>query len=203
MNRETMDFYSKAYESEKPIHLEWTAGTASPQLVNLVYEGKIPNNSKILELGCGLGTESVFLAARGMDVSAIDLSEHAIETGKKLCECYGVNVNFIAADLINTDLFEQEFDIITDQGCFHHMYEDERKIYLEKVLKYLKPGGMFILRCFSDKIPGGDQPRRISSDDMLSTFSPSFKLEHMERVLSFSSRRYEKPIGWFTIWYKR
>jgi hypothetical protein len=67
----------------------------------------------------------------------------------------------------------------------------------------LKPGGMFILRCFSDKIPGGPQPRRISSDDMIQTFHPALKLEHMELILSFSTNQRDRPLGWFTIWHKR
>lgn len=203
MNKETVEFYNKSYVSEGGKQLDWTAGTAGPELVKLVYEGVIEPKSKILEIGCGLGTESVFLAARDMDVTAMDLSESAVSVGKKLANLYGVNVNWIAGDLLTTDLFNEEFDIITDQGCFHHMHEEERRIYLEKILKYLKPGGRLILRCYSDKIPGGHQPRRISSDDMLSTFFPALKLEHMERVLSFSTEKYSKPLGWFTIWYKR
>lgn len=203
MNAETKKFYSKIYAEEGTVHLGWTAGTANPEIVNLVYEGAISVGSKILEVGCGLGTESVFLAARGMDVTAMDISEAAVKRGKQIADVYGVNVNWVADDLIKSDLFNEEFDIITDQGCFHHMHEDERKLYAEKIKKYLKPGGMFILRSFSDKIPGGPQPRRVSSDDLINTFHADFKLEHMERILSFSSERYDKPISWFTIWYKR
>lgn len=203
MNNETIDFYNKAYSSKNGIQLEWTAGTANPELVKLVYEGKIAPESKILEVGCGMGAESAFLAARGMNVVAMDLSEAAIENCKKLSDIYGVHVDWIAADFLTSDLFNEEFDIITDQGCFHHMHEEERALYAQKVLKYLKPGGMFILRAFSDKMPWGLQPRRISSDDMLSTFYPDFKLEHMERILSFSTEKYTRPISWFTIWYKR
>lgn len=202
MNKETVDFYNQAYQSKNGIQLEWTAGTANPELVKMVYEGKIPVKSKILEVGCGLGTESVFLAARGMNVTAMDLSETAVDVGRKLADLYGVQVNWIAGDLLKSDL-KEEFDIITDQGCFHHMHEEERPVYLQKILQYLKPGGTLILRAFSDLIPGGPQPRRISSDDLLATFYPKFKLEHMERILSFSSERYSRPISWFTIWYKR
>jgi cyclopropane fatty-acyl-phospholipid synthase-like methyltransferase len=203
MNVETKDFYKQIYQEKGKVHLGWTAGTANPEIINLVYEGVIPVGSKILEIGCGLGSESVFMAARGMDVTALDISEAAVNRGKQIADAYGIHVNWIAADLLETDLFNEDFDILTDQGCFHHMHENERELYMKKVVKYLKPGGMFILRSFSDKIPGGPQPRRVSSDDMISTFHKHFKLEHMERILSFSSERYEKPISWFTIWYKR
>ncbi|PRX23125.1 methyltransferase family protein [Orenia metallireducens] len=203
MNEATVNYYTNVYADKAPAQLDWTAGTAEPELVSMVYEGQIKAGSKILELGCGLGTEAVFLAVRGMNVTAMDLSEEAINVGKNLANLYGTNVNFIQKDLLESDLFDEEFDIITDHGCYHHMTEAERETYVSKVTKYLKPNGMFILRCFSDMIPGGPQPKRISSDDMIESFHQKFKLEHMERVLSFSTKRYSKPIGWFTIWYKK
>lgn len=203
MNNETKNFYMSAYKKMDGIEKEWTAGTANPELVNLVYNQVIKPGSKVLEVGCGLGTESVFLAVRGMNVTSMDLSPDAIATGKKLADIYGVNINWIADDLLESDYFENEFDVITDQGCFHHMHVEEYEKYAKKICKYLKPGGLFVLRAFSDKMPKGEQPRRVSSDDMLSAFSKDFKLEHMERILSFSSEKYDKPISWYTLWIKR
>jgi cyclopropane fatty-acyl-phospholipid synthase-like methyltransferase len=203
MNKETKDFYEFAYQKKNGIEKQWTAGTAGPELVNLVYTKKIKPASKILEVGCGLGTESIFLAVRGMDVTAVDLSSTAIDTGIKIAEQYNVNINWIVGDLLEENLFENEFDVITDQGCFHHMKESEFEKYREKICRYLKSGGLFILRAFSDAMPAGEQPRRVSSDDMLNTFSKDFKLEHMERVLSFSSEKYDMPLGWYSLWVKR
>jgi cyclopropane fatty-acyl-phospholipid synthase-like methyltransferase len=203
MNKETIGFYSNSYNKEDGTILKWSAGSANPEIVSLVYKGVIKEKSKILEVGCGLGAESVFLAARGMNVTAMDLSEDAIEKCKRISEVYGLNINWMVHDLLGEELFDEEFDIITDQGCFHHMHEDEREIYADRVYKYLKPGGMLILRAFSDKIPGGPQPRRVSSDNLIDTLNSKFKLEHLERILSFSTDMYDKPLSWFSIWYKR
>lgn len=203
MNKETKDFYDYAYKQKNGIEKQWTAGTANPELVNLVYTKKIETGSKILEVGCGLGTESIFLAVRGMNVTAMDLSEDAINTGKTIAEQYGVNVNWIVGDLLETDLCENEFDVITDQGCFHHMQDHELELYNKKISKYIKPGGLFILRAFSDAMPAGKQPRRVTSDEMIKTFLGDFKLEHMERILSFSSEKYDKPLSWYSLWIKR
>jgi cyclopropane fatty-acyl-phospholipid synthase-like methyltransferase len=203
MNKETISFYSNSYSKEDGTILKWSAASANPEIVSLVYNGVIKEKSKILEVGCGLGAESIFLAARGMNVTAMDLSEDAIEKCKKISEVYSLNINWMVHDLLGEELFDEEFDIITDQGCFHHMHEDEREIYANRIYKYLKPGGMIVLRAFSDKIPGGPQPRRISSDDMIDTLNSKFKLEHLERILSFSTDMYDKPLSWFSIWYKR
>lgn len=202
MSKPIKEYYQKIYKTESPSAHEWTAGTANPELVNLVYKQKIKPESHILEIGCGLGTESVFLGIRGMNVTAVDISESAILTAKKIASAYDVVVDWKVGDILEMELEENSFDVITDQGCFHHLTDNERKIYAKQILKFLKPGGMFILRCFSDKISPGVQPRRISSEELLDTFYPEFKLEHLERVLSFSTQDRQFPLGWFTIWYK-
>lgn len=197
------DYFNQAYQERSPRQHEWTAGTANPEIVNLVYEGIIPVGSKVLEIGCGLGTESIFLAVRGMNVTALDISAEAIEVGRRLANAYDVEVDWRVGDVLKMEVADKEYDVVSDQGCFHHMTNEERPQYLQEVLRVLKPGGMFILRCFSDKIPGGPQPRRISSDELLDMFHPALKLEHMELILSFSTEQRTRPQGWFTIWYKR
>lgn len=94
MSEQIENYYKKIYSLEKPSEHEWTAGTAGPELVNMVYKKQIKPKSKILEIGCGLGTESIFLALRGMNVTAIDISDSAIKTAKQLADIYKVNVNW-------------------------------------------------------------------------------------------------------------
>lgn len=203
MTKEIEEYYKRAYSEEKVSKHEWVAGTANPELVNLVYTNKIKPNSKILEVGCGIGSESVFLAVRGMNVTALDISESAISKAKELANVYDTKVNWKVGNILTDDDLDEKFDVITDQGCFHHLSDEERVRYEEKIVKLLKPKGMFILRCFSDKIPGGPQPRRISSDELIDTFHKDFKLDRLEHVLSFSTQKRKFPLGWFSLWCKR
>ncbi|EUJ19984.1 SAM-dependent methyltransferase [Listeria aquatica FSL S10-1188] len=173
-------------------------------MVNLVFNEKIPNSSKILEIGCGIGSESTFLAVRGMNVTAMDISESAIQTATKIADLYGVKVHWKVGNILTVDLLENHYDVITDQGCFHHLSNDEREIYVKQVNKALKPGGMLLIRGFSDKMKyTAPQPRLLTSDDLINTFHDKFVLEKLERVLSFSTETRHKPLGWFSIWYKR
>src|SRR5579875_1763419 len=111
-------FFSAIYGGKAPSAHEWTAGTASPDLIKLVWEGEIPPGSKVLEVGCGIGTEAVFLAVRGMQVTAVDISESAIKTARDLAAVYGVEVDFRVGDVLNLPFDDNAFDVVTDQGCF-------------------------------------------------------------------------------------
>jgi ubiquinone/menaquinone biosynthesis C-methylase UbiE len=195
-------YFNATYQEKIPSAHEWTAGTASPDLIKLVWEGVIAPGSKVLEVGCGIGTEATFLAVRGMQVTAIDISESAIETARALAGVYGVDVDFRVGDVLNLQVGDNEFDVVSDQGCFHHMADEERAGYAKEIYRVLKPNGLFVLRSFSDKIPGGPQPRRISSKELIDTFASQFRLEHLERVLSFSTEQRHRPLGWFSLWYK-
>ncbi|MFK4565478.1 class I SAM-dependent methyltransferase [Enterococcus sp. UD-01] len=204
MNERIKKYYDSAYKEKKPSQHEWVSGTANPELVSLVFNEKIPNSSKILEIGCGIGSESTFLAVRGMNVTAMDISESAIQTATKIADLYGVKVHWKVGNILTVDLLENHYDVITDQGCFHHLSNDEREIYVKQVNKALKPGGMLLIRGFSDKMKyTAPQPRLLTSDDLINTFHDKFVLEKLERVLSFSTETRHKPLGWFSIWYKR
>lgn len=197
------DFYETIYSSKKPAGHPWVAGTASPELINLVWEGVIAPGMKVLEVGCGVGTESVFMAIRGMDVMGVDLSASAVTLSQQLADFYGVKVNFQQGDVASLNFADQSFDVICDQGVFHHLKDEERQPYAKLICRLLKTNGLFVLRSYSDKIPGEGQPRRIKSDELIDTFHPYLRLEELRRVLSFSSERQKRPIGWYTLWEKR
>ena len=201
--RSARAYYDKVYAEKPPAQHQWVAGTPSPELVGLVWDGTIAPGSRVLEIGCGVGTESVFLAVRGMKVTGVDLSTSAVEIASRLAALYGASFDFRQGDALALDLPEASFDVVCDQGVFHHLTDEERPRYAASLARVLRPGGLLLLRCFSDKIPGGGQPRRIKSRELLDTLMPAFELEHMERVLSFSTDAREKPLGWHSIWVRR
>ena len=197
------DYFNQAYSTKQANEHEWVAGTASPELIDLVWRKVIPTGSEVLEVGCGIGTESVFLSVRGMKVTGIDISSSAIEKAQKLAEVYNVKPQFSVEDVINLPFEDNSFDTVCDQGCFHHLTDEERKEYTKEISRVLKKDGLLILRCFSDAIPGGPQPRRIKSDELIQTLQNDFILEELKRVLSFSTEQRDSPLGWSSIWVKR
>jgi len=197
------NYYKNIYGSRPPIEHEWTAGSPPPELINLVWSGVIAPGSRVLELGCGIGTISSFLAVRGLRVTSVDLSSNAIALARKMAAVFGCEVDFRVSDIFDLAISEGEYDVVVDQGCFHHMQDAEREPYEALVYKALRPGGLYVLQSFSDQIPGGPEPRRVKSSEILGVFSKNFDLEHLSRVASFSSGPRDNPKVWFCYWYKR
>lgn len=195
-------FFDKIYREKVPAQQSWTAGTATSELITLVQEGIISPGARVLEVGCGIGTEAIFLALHGMHVTAIDISPIAIETAQSMAKLLGVEVDFRLCDALDLSMVGNEFDVIRDQFCFHHLSDSERPIFAREIARVLKPNGLFVLHAFSEKILGGSYPRRMTSKELLSVFTPHLQLEHLERVLSFSTERRKKPLCWYSLWVK-
>ena len=77
-----------------------------------------PINSLILDVGCGEGRNSIFMANLGNTVDAFDISQNGINKAKEISKGLGVDVNFFCCDL-GDYIFEKKYDIILSHGVLH------------------------------------------------------------------------------------
>ncbi|MCL2300801.1 MAG: class I SAM-dependent methyltransferase [Firmicutes bacterium] len=108
-----------------------------------------PMPARALELGCGEGRNAIYMAGRGMEVTAIDLSPVAINHARKLARKRKTNVEFLAKNIFQIDLEHHGYDFVYDSGCFHHLTPHRRLSYLDLLEYALVPGGYFGLTCFA------------------------------------------------------
>lgn len=146
-------------------------------------------SGRLLDLGCGPGTQAVALAGRGFAVTASDISWTAVNVAKSRAQDKGVHVDFTVDDILNTKL-QGDFDIIVDRGVFHCFADTaERETYAHTLARLLKPGGYLLLKCFhkSETRPEGP-PSRLDENDIRAFLGTHFELlRHWESAFASSS----------------
>lgn len=119
--------------------IPWDIKDVDPNLVEILDQFNL-YKGKLLELGCGTGYDSKYLSKRGFDVTAIDISEEAIQIAKQNNK--NLNTNFIIGDFF-TDIPEKQYDIVYDRG-FIHNYKNRLLDIFEKLNDLISENGKFI-----------------------------------------------------------
>ena len=168
-------FYRKA--EGHPERLPWHQETPPPILESAIA-GR-PRGGRALDVGCGAGVFSVWLAEQGMDVTGIDLYPEAIAMANARAQGHGVKVDFQVADLF-TYSPPQPFDLVFDSGCLHALVGGDVASYKRQLLTWLSPGGDDVLghwgkRHALDWRPIG--PRRRSAKTIQALFAPQLTLK--------------------------
>lgn len=105
------------------------------------------DGARVLDAGCGWGRMLLGVLERhtGLDVTAVDLQEDALEIGRNLIgeESNGNQISWQQGDLNGLDLPDEEFDIIYSARVFQHL--DDHGAGVRELLRMLKPGGRFLI----------------------------------------------------------
>jgi ubiquinone/menaquinone biosynthesis C-methylase UbiE len=133
------EYFDKAYRA--PITF-WGDVRIPKELKDIVETYK-PKTS--LELGCGLGRFSAFLAEQGIKATGVDFSSVAIEKAKKRVANAESKPTFMVGDATNLGIITEQFDVSFDIGCFHCLDEGEQKKYISEIYRLLKPGAAHLL----------------------------------------------------------
>ncbi|MFQ5554555.1 MAG: class I SAM-dependent methyltransferase [Acidimicrobiia bacterium] len=109
---------------------------------------------RVLDLGCGQGRNSIWLALRGHDVTGVDLSDVAIGHAADLAATAGVDIEFIAADLVTWQPEADAFDLVL--LSYLQLEEDRRKVVHASAVRALAPGGtLFLVAHHRDNLEHG------------------------------------------------
>ncbi len=171
----TSEDFNKAYRA--PITF-WGDVRIPGDLKEIVKTQK-PETS--LELGCGLGRFSLFLADRGIKATAVDFSSVAIEKAKKRVANDESWPAFMVGDVTNLKMINGQFDVSFDVGCFHCLNEEDQQKYVSEVYRLLAPGGTHLIWAM-DHSPGNII---LNPASIAEVFEPRFQLVNSK----FSRRR--------------
>jgi SAM-dependent methyltransferase len=132
----------------KPAEIPWDVHQAQPQLMELEALGGIAG--EVLDIGCGQGDNSIFLASRGYSVTGLDGSPAAIEKARCRAAEAGVAATFGVADATNLTGYDGRFDTVIDSALYHCLDDDGRLAYAACLHRATRPGARWHLYCFSD-----------------------------------------------------
>ncbi len=208
--KETKKFFQKKQKEGLSLGSSpWTTLAVGKELQQLVIDGVIKEGMVAMDVGCGIGVEAMYLAKQGLKVTGLDFIPKTIETAKEMAKLAEADVDLISDDFIDMDLkeYEGKFDLVIDQGCFHHIPVEERINYAERVYSLLSDDGIFFLRGFSDEMlpsPTGDGPIRLTSDAIIHSFYKLFFIEKLYRFRNIPLPNVNKPqIFWAFLGKKR
>ena len=154
----------------------WDTGIPAPEVVRFIA-GKTPGNA--IDIGCGSGTNLLYLAQQGWKVTGIDFAPLAILKAERKLKNFPTTL--LAANVTNLNELELPgpYDLGLDMGCFHGLSKPERSAYMKGLEKWIKPGGVMLLYAFQ---PSNESDARgISREEVIDYFRNSYDLFNYEQ----------------------
>ncbi len=155
------------------------------------HRGASPPESppqRALDLGCGTGTNAVYLARHGWDVVGVDFAPRAVARARQRAALeHTTSANFIAADVTQLPDLGSPFDLALDIGCLHSLPARGRARYAAGLARVLRSGATYLLYAF---LPAPGRPG-ITRDEVERLFADGFTLV-----------RFEEGTGWPSAWYR-
>ena len=153
--RPSPETFDKLYRGEPtfegaapPTGIPWDVHQAQPRLMELEALGGF--SGEVLDIGCGLGDNAIYLASRGHSVTGLDGSPAAIEEARRRAGAAGVTVNFDVADATELSGYDGRFDTVVDSALYHCLDEEGQQACIAALYRVTRPGARLHLSCFSD-----------------------------------------------------
>ena len=172
------DNYYRNYPIEE---LGWELGKPRPILVEFFEKGLIPSG-KALDTCCGTGTNPIYLAKKGFEVTALDISLTAIGIACEKTKQLNICINLLNGSFVDLPFQASTFDLVFDMGCFHHVKAPERAKFIAGVNRVLKRGGVYMLTAFSYR--NGKGWNYFTEKQLNDLFSGSFELTRVSHYPS-------------------
>jgi len=184
----------------------WNRETPHPFLVKSMADASPEPGERALELGCGTGTNAVYLASLGWEVTALDMVPRALALARDKARRAGVDIDFRRGDATRLDTtgVGEGFGLFVDVGCFHAIPAAQRDGYVEGVTRSAAPGATLLLIGQFAR-PARDSRRAGLTPTEVETRFRGWTVEHRE--LLSTAPQGDTPADhvseWFEIWHYR
>jgi SAM-dependent methyltransferase len=168
--------------------LPWDTGYPSSELQRVVGRNAI-RPCRAFELGCGTGTNSVWLARQGFEVTGIDLAPLAVERAEERAHAAGVNVRFLVADVFSLPDLDGPFEFFFDRGCYHAVRRDAPEQYAPTIARQLAACGRGLILAGNACEPHDPGPPVVTEEEIRDELGVAF------RILDLHEFRFDEAPG--------
>ncbi len=178
MNRKT--HWESVYKTKSDQQVSWFREHLDNSL-RMILQTKVGKDAAVIDVGGGSSTLADDLLDHGFaDVTVLDISAAALQKSKERLGGKAAQIEWLEADITNVSLPENHYDVWHDRAVFHFLTDPEdRRKYVELVMRSLKPGGHIIVASFGENGPqkcSGLDVVRYNPETMHGEFGSGFKL---------------------------
>ena len=163
----------------------WDSGVPPPQLVAVVEGSDALPPQKALDLGCGTGTNSIYMARHGWDVTGIDFVPRAVAVAKRKAAEAQASPRLMVGDVTRlTDLgIGTDYSLLLDLGCFHSIPDADRDAYVRGVTALARAGATLLLFAFvrGDGRASRIGPRGLAPAEVAERFGGGWNVDAEDR----------------------
>lgn len=170
--------------------IPWDTGIVPPEVVALVASGLLAPGW-VLDLGCGSGLSSRYLAQHGFRVAGVDLAQVALVRGARAAQEAALPAFFCRGDVTDLGFLRVRATFALDVGCFHAVPVDRRPAYVVSLAERLIPGAFYLLYAFEPFLAADGAPRGLGPAD-IARFAPRFTLRWSQH-----GRDGDRPAAWY------
>jgi len=183
--------------------LPWDTGRQDKRLEEFVPE-LCGGSGRVLELGCGTGSNAIWLARQGLQVTAVDISPVAIMQATAKATRAGVRIDLAAADVLRDPIPNAPFGFVFDRGCFHSFDSPQDRSACARVVhRLLAPASAWFSLIGSADGPQRETgPPRLTVAEIAAAVEPFFEILQI-RTTHFDSDRPDPPRAWACVMRRR
>ncbi|MCA9931667.1 MAG: methyltransferase domain-containing protein [Anaerolineales bacterium] len=196
------DRYERFKERYAAGQVPWDDTLPPPEVIAIV-EALPPGRA--LDLGCGYGRSSIYLAQHGWQVDGVDFVAQAVAEAQHRARLAQVaeQVHFHQGSVADLHFLHAAYSLAIDVGCLHSLPPDEQATYRDGLLRLLSPGATYLL--FARTYSGGTEPEggppSMADEQIEKLFGSDFQLTHVEKGVTQVEDQPVWTSAWF--WFKR
>jgi SAM-dependent methyltransferase len=174
-------------------------GKPLPRLRELFEGPQALRPGRVLDLGCGRGQGTIYLAQLGWKATGVDMVERALRVARRRAARANVPVDFVRGDVTQLDRagITGPFDMFLDLGCFHILPDEARRLYCGSITKVAAPDARLLMFAFSHNTHFLG-PRGAERDEIEQCFAPGWSIV---RAMPERDLPYRTPRGATATWY--